>query len=45
MLKSFSNKIICVLTDDDVNTLSKSEVDDYMQFFDIKKDLGERIFL
>jgi len=36
ILKSFSNKIICVLTDDIVNSLSKSEVDEYMQSFDIK---------
>jgi hypothetical protein len=40
ILKSFSNKIICVLTDDIVNSLSQSEVDEYMQSFDIKKDLS-----
>ena len=40
ILKSFSDKIICVLTDDSVETLSKKEVDDYMLSFDIKKDLS-----
>lgn len=39
VLKSFSSIIICVLTDDVVETLSKKDVDNYMLNFNIKKDL------
>lgn len=38
VLKSFSNKIICIITDESVDSLQKNEVDDYMISFDLKKE-------
>lgn len=40
IFKIFTDEIICVLTDDTVNSINKKEVDNYLSGFDLKEELS-----